>query len=206
MSFVRPKPVSTTFYVTSYIVGSVIGGILMFLGIIGMFGGAAAVEQGNEGGEVFAGIGFLLMMAGSVLFLYSFIVTLVLYYKMWDAIQDGSARTSPGAAVGFLFIPFFNIYWIFQAVWGFSKDYNAYLQRHQIAAQPLPDSLFLIFCILSIVSGIPYIGALFGLASAIIFIIMIVKICAAINMLAILPEVSGFSIAAEQPRENWRGV
>src|SRR5688572_3268734 len=39
----------------------------------------------------------------------------VLLYKSWAAIRDGEARTSPAAAVGLSFVPFFNLYWIFQA-------------------------------------------------------------------------------------------
>src|SRR5687767_6774080 len=55
-----------------------------------------------------------------------------LYYRAWKAIQDGHARTTPGKAVGFLLIPLFNLYWMFPALWGFSKDYNAYIERHSI--------------------------------------------------------------------------
>jgi len=38
-------------------------------------------------------------------------------YKAWEAIQNGHARTSPGKAVGFLFIPCFSLYWMFPAYW-----------------------------------------------------------------------------------------
>ena len=61
---------------------------------------------------------------------------------MWDSIQDGYARTSPGKAVGFLFIPLFNLYWIFLAIWGFSQDFNRYIKRHGMTIKPLPENLF----------------------------------------------------------------
>lgn len=54
----------------------------------------------------------------------------ILIYKFWQVIQDGFARTSPGKAVGFLFIPFFNFYWMYVAYHGLAKDMNAYIDRH----------------------------------------------------------------------------
>jgi hypothetical protein len=63
------------------------------------------------------------MLAGSILMF-------VLLYKLWSVVQDGQAATTPGKAVGFLFIPFFNFYWIFQAFWGLAKDLNRYIKQH----------------------------------------------------------------------------
>lgn len=54
----------------------------------------------------------------------------ILVYKFWQVIQDGYTRTTPGKAVGFLFIPFFNLYWWFVAFFGLSKDQNAFIDRH----------------------------------------------------------------------------
>ena len=42
----------------------------------------------------------------------------IMLYRLWQTVQDGRARTTPGKAIGFLFIPFFNIYWQFVAIWG----------------------------------------------------------------------------------------
>jgi len=63
------------------------------------------------------------LLAGAVL-------QYVLVYKLWQIVQDGFARTTPGKAVGFLFIPFFNFYWWFVAFFGLSKDQNVYIDRH----------------------------------------------------------------------------
>ena len=75
-------------------------------------------------------------------------------YKMWDAIQDGHARATPGQAVGFIFIPFFNLYWIFRAFWGFAEDCNQYLDRHALSARKLSTGVFLAYTIVSIFGGI----------------------------------------------------
>ena len=72
-----------------------------------------------------AGIPLSLVIIG----LFSIIAALVFFYLMlyrfWDLIQDGEARTTPGKGVGFCFIPFYNLYWNFIAVWGLAKDMNA---------------------------------------------------------------------------------
>jgi hypothetical protein len=54
----------------------------------------------------------------------------ILVYRFWQVVQDGFARTTPGKAVGFLFIPFFNYYWFFIGFWGLAKDMNGYIERH----------------------------------------------------------------------------
>jgi TPR repeat protein len=53
----------------------------------------------------------------------------LLLYQGWKSIPVDIARTTPGKAVGFLFIPIFNLYWMFVAYDGLIKDMNAALQR-----------------------------------------------------------------------------
>ena len=80
-------------------------------------------------------------LAQLLLFLAALLVMYV-YYKAWAAIQDGHARTTSGKAVGYSFIPLFNLYWIFVVMVGFAGDFNAYLQRHEIDRKPLSGPLF----------------------------------------------------------------
>jgi hypothetical protein len=80
----------------------------------------------------------------------------VLLYKAWSAIQDGRARATPARAVGFLFIPFFNLYWTFEAVWGFAKNYNRLVRRHGLDLELLPEWPFLIFSILTLSHFFPW--------------------------------------------------
>jgi hypothetical protein len=64
---------------------------------------------------------------------------------MWVAIKDSQVSISPGRAVGFLFIPVFNIYWALLMLTGFTEDYNSFVIRRSIRAGRLPMSLFLIY-------------------------------------------------------------
>jgi len=159
-----------------FFLGSFLGGFVLFiiLYILG-FVAIAATE------EVLLGVLFFILALLALI--YSGVIMAILVYKMWKAIQDGYTRTTPGKAAGFLFIPFFNYYWIFQAIWGFSVDYNAYIERHSIAVNKLPTSLFLTYAILHVSSIVPYLGILTCLAALIIFMILIVQICNAINVL-----------------------
>ena len=106
--------------------------------------------------------------------LVSGISILVFLYKMWSAINDGITKPTPGAAVGFLFIPFFSLYWIFIAWPGYATAYNAYLQRHGIQAAPL--SMGLILCTI-LLGWIPIVGI-------ILMCVSLSRIAAAVNALS----------------------
>jgi len=119
----------------------------------------------------FIGIGVFLLIAGGV-------IGLILLYRFWSLIQDGQARTSPAQAVGFLFIPFFNVYWNYVAQVGLAKDMNTYCQDRNIPGVKVSEGLALTWFIL--VAGcqlffvvIPYAGALAFIALVVIQIILI---------------------------------
>ncbi len=60
---------------------------------------------------------------------------LLTLYQMWSGLPDDQARTTPVKAVALMLIPIFNLYWLFQVVWGFAKDYNAFLCATQNQSQ-----------------------------------------------------------------------
>jgi hypothetical protein len=98
-------------------------------------------------GGILPAIGVIMLMAAIV---YGSIVRIVLLYKSWAAIQDEKTRTDADKAVGFLFCPFFKIYWRFEAYGGFAKEYNRYLERHRIKAPKLLEGLFLSFPVINL--------------------------------------------------------
>ncbi|GHT32101.1 hypothetical protein FACS1894214_3840 [Planctomycetales bacterium] len=96
----------------------------------------------------------------------------MLLYTLWKQIPPDIAQTTPGKGIGFLFIPFFNLYWQFIAIWGLGQDVNKTLERQGLP-KTVNDGLGLAACILSCVSVTPYLGILTGIAGLIINIIYI---------------------------------
>lgn len=138
--------------------------------------------------------------ASGVASLFALVVFLVFVHRIWRSIQDGHARTSAGKAAGFLLIPFFNIYWFFQVIWGFAKDYNKHLSHHDTAALRLSERLYLAASILiatrwlyrtiASLKPITGVGDLLGhysyfltIPTLILAIIIIYKSCDAVNAL-----------------------
>src|SRR5688572_14781753 len=73
------------------------------------------------------------------------IITLSMLYKIWDAIQDGVTAVTPGKAIGFLFIPFYNLYWIFRVWAGYAKDHNDFIDRNRLSSPQLTGTVFTMF-------------------------------------------------------------
>lgn len=61
-------------------------------------------------------------VAALLLYLPAVIATSILHYRCWKEIPVDVARTTPGMAVGLLFIPFFNFYWYFVSYEGLAED------------------------------------------------------------------------------------
>jgi len=74
--------------------------------------------SGLSGGEIaigflaLLGIAFLTWLVARIM---AWFYWFLLLYRIWDLIPPREAATTPGKAVGFQFIPFFNIYWNFIA-------------------------------------------------------------------------------------------
>jgi predicted Zn finger-like uncharacterized protein len=91
--------------------------------------------------------------AADVFLICSVAIEMLLFYKMWAVIQDDKASISPAKAVGFLFIPVFNIYWALLMITGFAEDYNSFILRRAIKAKDLSLSLFMIYAFAFILSA-----------------------------------------------------
>jgi hypothetical protein len=142
-----------------------------------------------------AGLAVAMVTVGVIGYLQFMLVhmisLLVLVYTIWDALQDGVTDVSPGKAVGFLFIPVYNLYWLFRVWAGYPTDYNQYLERHRLAAPPLSGTLFTIFPIAILLSGLLVLPILI---LPFVTIFVIARACDAVNNLKIA------RAAAEQGR------
>lgn len=176
---------SKVFYLGSILGAPVVGVAIIALGFMGAMGGAAS---GSEAAAQ-AGIGAMMGSIGLawIAFLYGMVIQLVMIYKAWSAIQDGHARTTPGKAAGFMLIPLFNIYWIFQAIYGFAQDYNKFIARHSKRVPALDEKLFLAYPIAILACIVPLVNFLAAPASLVLAIIVAIKMIDAVNALADAP-------------------
>ncbi|MDB4451879.1 DUF4339 domain-containing protein [Akkermansiaceae bacterium] len=101
-------------------------------------------------------IGMGLIFLGCIASLFSAILSYIYLYRAWFILQPGGATTTPGKAVGFLFIPLFSLYWIFIAYVSWAKDWNRITSSYtNLAHAPkVSAGLFLAFpiCIVGIVT------------------------------------------------------
>ena len=84
--------------------------------------------------------------------LWAFVEFLGFWHQAWSLIQDGHARTSSGAAVGLLFVPFVNLFWQFYMFWGLPSDINAYIRRHGLEVPLAPRWPFLAAAMLNLIT------------------------------------------------------
>jgi len=117
--------------------------------------GAISLEAGEPSWRIF----LLFAWIGIGAIIFSSIYFLVSLYRCWTVIQGEIARTTPGKAVGFLFIPLFNVYWVFVAIRGLAKDANAFCSRKENREISLISvGLSTALCIIPIIPFVNYIA------------------------------------------------
>lgn len=135
----------------------------------------AALIIGNIGVKV--SVGFLaLSLLGCGCGIITLVLTYMYLYRAWEMIQRLPAvRTSPGKAVGFCFIPIFNIYWTFIAWYKWAHEYNRFIELEgRPATQRVNENLFLwaVIC-----QWIPFLYLVFPILA----LISMAQLCRAIN-------------------------
>lgn len=106
-------------------------------------------------------------------FIAVLVLQLILLYKFWKLVPADEAETTPGKAVGFLFIPFFNIYWSFVAWYDLAKHYDRFEDQSGSSAT---STVALWSLITSLCGWIPYVGFFFSIASLVLSIILLARL------------------------------
>ena len=112
--------------------------------------------------------GPLLAFAGVIGVIYAVTYGYIALYRSWALIRGKTARTTPGKAVGFNFIPFYNLYWIFVSVKGLAEDMNSFLDKADVKVQRISVKMSLWTCISLLLSNVPFIGGIAALAMGIL--------------------------------------
>ena len=115
-----------------------------------------------------------LMVAAGCCLLITLVAVGAFSYQMWQLIPADQARMTPLQAILRNFIPVYNAYWLYQVLWGFTKDANAYIQRRQLKTPLLPDRLAFYYVTLSLLSVLPYLWFI-TIPTAIVLITIIVS-------------------------------
>ena len=140
---------------------------------VAMLGGA------DEKAVMVLGIFFLPLGVISV------IIGLILHYRYWEALPSQYRATTPGRAVGLMFVPFYNLYWVFVSYHGLARGYREY--SRSVGDQRIVDvtGLGLVIGIILIavyaLSLIPGIGILVGGADLVIYLLYSRATCANAN-------------------------
>jgi hypothetical protein len=109
-----------------WILGTYLG--MMVPSVIG-----GAIQGASQGNDTMMMIGSIISLLTWPIFIGYFVLVLVWIYKSWEMLPPALRMTgsgtfvSPGQAVGYLFIPFYNLYWYFVVSVGLCHAYNRVL-------------------------------------------------------------------------------
>jgi serine/threonine protein kinase len=146
-----------------------------------LFGFVSAASDSMTDQGSLTSLGLMVMLAAA-LSLVDTVLLLILLHRSWALLQDVPGATSPGLAVGLLFVPVFHLFWIFVAFHGLARTMNAQLRRCQIGQPRASEGLGLAVCLLWSVSTAAAaltpvatlfgsIALLLGLANAVLWIL-----------------------------------
>jgi len=148
----------------------------LFLVILG-----AIIASGDENvARTFFGLGGLSVIAAQVFFM-------VLFYQTWRFVINESHRDdltpsieTPGKALGYCFIPFYNFYWLFIAFGKLPKDINKLAEKRSVESR-VSDGLGIVIPVLLLAGFIPFVGYFTGAANLLIlypiFISSSIRLC-----------------------------
>lgn len=124
-----------------YLAINIISSVLLALGV------ALALSNNGNGSNAVAFSAFFFLALSASGFIWALVLSVVYLYRGWLILERHAvARHTPGTATGLLFVPLFNYYWVFEAVYAWARTYNE-LGRNR-GFPPVPDAVFLAFSVL----------------------------------------------------------
>lgn len=132
------------------LVGFYLLGIALWIIPMLLAGGLA--QSGKVSDEAGAGIAIGMVVAmfiGWGCMMVSGILYLIYISRAWTTLQPGGATITPGKAIGFLFIPLFNIVWMFMMFPKLAKEWNLITANFENTkrAPKFSETWFLLLCI-----------------------------------------------------------
>ena len=133
-----------------------------------------------QGLSLLVGLVPLLSLLAIPLAILATVFACILHFRVWSAVPASARSTTPGKAVGFLFIPFFNFYWYFPSFVGLAESIE------KATGKPSARGLAVAHAVMSvlqwIIIWIPIIGSLFTIASFVIWLMFVRAVVNDVNM------------------------
>jgi hypothetical protein len=158
-----------------YLVFAFLAG-LEFLGLAGLVSLGFLSDMDRQFARQGEEIAMMAVCSFYLAFIAQLVMFCVLLYRCWGIIQDGYPRTTPGAAVGYLFVPIYNIYWQFVAVRGLAEDLNRYAQKRGLHIREASVALATTYLVLNLCAIIPVVGLLILVPNQLIYLLAIYSI------------------------------
>ena len=128
-----------------------------------------------------SGVFLPLLVLTIPLFILAEVFNMILQYRCWDALTASQRRTTPGKAVGFLFIPFYNFYWVFVSYRGLAFDLGRATAKPD--AGGIGTAMAILFICHWVFFIVPVLNALVDIAYFILWILFTRQVVAQANSL-----------------------
>ena len=117
---------------------------------------------------------------GCLFLIPALVFAMILHYRCWAALPAEYARTTPGKAVGYLFIPFYGIYWAFPSFLGLVQDCKAFANDKSLR---VPGALYGLGLTLSILFSILFTPYFVNIPAFVIWLLFYLNITRFLNRL-----------------------
>jgi hypothetical protein len=168
-------------------------GITYWIGMASFFlmGVFAALSDTTGEGNNLAGLVVILLVIGLGCLIAAVILGLLKVHRAWRLVQPlrqadptEADMPTPGTAIGLLFVPLFNFYWVFVCYYGLMNRVNKLFSLRMYNVRPANSTLALWMCILIVVGIVPGIGTLAALPNIILIYMFIHEVNRVGNVLA----------------------
>ena len=128
-------------------------------------------------------------LIGLLFLLLGLVFISILHYKCWASLPERFRFTTPGKAVGYLFIPFYNFYWAFITWPKLSEGISNWQKSRGVSVHPDTKSFALAYAILFVCEftigflPLPGLSFMFAIADLAIFILYYKQVVTSINQL-----------------------
>lgn len=167
-------------YAASLWLGLLIGVPCALLALFENYTMSVAHGFGLKAGDVLLPLYVLAVLSYLQFIVVQIIYIFIILSKMWGAIQDGQTPITAGKAIGYQFVPIFNLYWIFKAWGSFPTEYNKYIACYQLPVPRLSGGVFVAYPVLLLLTAFLYVPFLI---LPFVFMAIISKTCDAVNLL-----------------------